>query len=306
MAFRIGVDLGGTNIAAGLVAEDYKIIKKLSVATPFKSFEGICMAISALCMELSRGVDVQSVGIGAPGIAVHESGVIERWSTMDFEGVPLASRVKELINMPVYMENDANAAALGEYTAGAGKNAESFLMVTIGTGIGCGGVFNGSLYRGRNHAAFELGHTVIDLNGPLCSCGRRGCFEALASASALVRQAKEAAEKHPESMLNTCEISGKTVFECLRLGDETAKKVVSKYIEYLASGITSVINLVVPQTLCIGGGLSGAGDDLFIPLKERVSSEEYARGCKFRTVILPALLGNDAGIIGAAAIPLYL
>ncbi|MBQ7625344.1 MAG: ROK family protein [Clostridia bacterium] len=303
---RIGVDLGGTNIAAGLVNDKNEIIKKTSVPTSDKSFEGVCRAIASLCESLSSGASVSEIGVGSPGIANASTGVVERWSNLNFVNAPLAERVSALCGLPVYIENDANAAALGEYVAGAGRGTEDFVLVTIGTGIGCGAVLGGKLYRGKNHSAFELGHTVIDLNGPVCTCGRRGCFETLASATALVRQAKEAAKACPESLLNQSEINGKTVFEALRLGDGAAKAVFDRYVKYLAAGVTDLINLLQPQVLCIGGGVSGAGEALLAPLRELVSREEYAKDCAVRTKIMPALLGNDAGIIGAAAIPLYL
>ncbi len=306
MRYRLGVDLGGTNIAAGLVTENNEIIKKLSVPTSDKSVEGVCRAISDLCLKLSEGADISYIGIGSPGIANPHTGVVERWSNFGFENVPLAANVSSMTGLPVYLENDANAAALGEYVAGAGKGADDFILITIGTGIGCGGVSRSKLFRGMNNSAFEIGHTVIDVNGPVCTCGRRGCFETLASATALVMQARDAAKAHPESLLNSCVISGKTFFECLSKGDEAAKQVFSQYILYLSAGVTNVINALQPNILCIGGGLSGAGEALLAPLREEVSREEYAKTCRMRTHIIKASLGNDAGIIGAAAIKDFL
>ncbi|MBQ3817540.1 MAG: ROK family protein, partial [Clostridia bacterium] len=204
------------------------------------------------------------------------------------------------------IENDANAAAYGEYIAGAGKGTENFVAVTLGTGVGGGVIINGKIYSGSNYAGAELGHTVINMDGEACTCGRKGCWEAYASATALIRQTKQEMIKYPQSVMwDMCEgdinkVSGRTAFDAMRKGDLAGKKVVDDYIKYVAVGISNNINIFQPEVICIGGGVSKEGDTLVIPIREYVSGENYARNVEKKTEIKTAALGNDAGIIGAA------
>lgn len=308
MIYRIGVDLGGTNIAAGVINEQNEIVSKLSVPTNTDpTFEGICRNINGLCLRLLREYpDAVTVGIGSPGIANCETGIVERWSNLKLENAPLVERVREKVGLPVYLENDANAAALGEYAVGAGRGTDNFMLITLGTGIGCGTVLGGKIYQGKNHAAFEAGHMVIDRHGLPCTCGRRGCFEMYASASALCREAEKAAKAHPESLLAGGKIDGRAVFAAAAQKDSTAQAVIAEYIEDLACGVTNMINLLQPEVLCIGGGISGAGDALLDPLRELAAKDVHAKDAAFKTQIKLAVLGNDAGIIGAALLPLYI
>ncbi|CDE29848.1 glucokinase ROK family [Ruminococcus sp. CAG:403] len=209
--------------------------------------------------------------------------------------------LEEALGRPAFIENDANAAAYGEYVAGAAKGAKHAVCITLGTGVGGGIIIDGKIYCGSNFGGAEIGHTVIDVNGPMCSCGRKGCFEVFSSATGLIRMTKEALAAHPESAMKDEErITGRTAFNYMRAGDETAKQVVDDYIRYLAAGITNTINIFQPDVLCIGGGVCNEGDPLLLPMKEIVKKEVYTRNSPKNTEIVIAKLGNDAGIIGAA------
>jgi glucokinase len=214
--------------------------------------------------------------------------------------------IKDSINKPVFIENDANAAAYGEYVAGAAKGAKNAVCITLGTGVGGGIVIDGKIYAGSNFAGAEIGHTVIEVDGPQCSCGRKGCFEVFSSATGLIRMTKEAMEKNPDSMMHSItadrkgKVTARTSFDAMRAGDKTAKEVVDKYIKYLAAGITNTINIFQPDILCIGGGVCNEGDPLLLPVKALVKDEVYTKNSPKNTDIVIAKLGNDAGIIGAA------
>jgi len=296
----IGIDLGGTNIAAGLVHKNGTLLKKLSIPTPIGS-ESIISAIESLCLELMDD-GVSSVGIGVPG-TVWPKGCVSYACNIGMKDIPLAEILSRKLNLPAYVENDANCAALGEYYAGCGKGSSSLLCVTIGTGVGGGFVDNGRLYRGFNGCGVEIGHMVIDPNGEKCACGRRGCFETFASVSALIRNCEKYADNHPHSALAELSsegIDGKTVFRAMDMGDEGAKEVFENYIRYLACGLTNLVNIFQPEILCIGGGISAQGERLLRPVRDIINNEDYARDVPLRTVITAAKLAGDAGIIGAA------
>ena len=205
-----------------------------------------------------------------------------------------------------YIENDANAAAYGEYIAGAGRGTNNFIAITLGTGVGGGVIIGGKLYSGSNYAGAELGHTVIEMSGEMCSCGRQGCWEAYASATALIRQTKQAMIKYPNTVMwELCEndinkVNGKTSFDAMRKGDSAGTMVVNKYIEYVAVGVANNINIFQPEVLCIGGGISKEGENIVGPVRELLKGDNYARNLNKNAEIKTAQLGNDAGIIGAA------
>lgn len=302
----IGIDLGGINLAAGLVNDSGEIISRRSVPTP-KTPEAVAQAIAEHVWGLLADSDgsVKYIGIGSPGVIDPVNGVVEYWSNLDFHDVPIAEMVAKLTGIPVFVENDASCAALGEYKAGAGKGSRSMLVVTLGTGVGGGAVLDGKLYGGVNNAALEIGHFVIEHNGRLCTCGRRGCFEAYCSATALMKEARKAMDSAPDSVLweyaGTKEaINGKLIFDAYAVKDPAAVKVVDEFISYLGDGITSLVNIFQPDVVCVGGGIAGAGETLLAPVREILDREDYARHCKKRTKLIKAMLGNDAGIIGAA------
>ena len=311
MKYYVGIDLGGTNIVAGVVDEEYNIIAKASTKTncprPEKEIadDMAKMALEAVKNAKLTIDDIEWIGVGTPGIANSETGIIEYSNNLGFKNTPMVKYIQETINKPVYIENDANAAAYGEYVAGAAKGAKNAVCITLGTGVGGGIIIDGKIYSGSNFAGAEIGHTVVQVDGAQCSCGRKGCFEAYSSATGLIRMSKEAMEEHPDSLMNKeaeekGKVTARTSFDCMRAGDKYAKAVVDKYIKYLAAGITNTINIFQPDILCIGGGVCNEGDPLLLPMKELVKQEEYTRNSAKNTEIVIAKLGNDAGIIGAA------
>ena len=309
----IGIDLGGTNIAVGIVEEDGRLLAKTSVPTEAgrPSDEVIAdMAQTAHRLLRETGVsmeEIDSVGVGSPGSVDRVSGMVLSACNLNFQRVDLAGGMRKYFSKPIYVENDANCAAWAEAMAGAAAGVRHSVMVTLGTGIGGGIVIDGRLYGGFNNFGGEFGHTVIRAGGALCPCGRRGCFEAYASATALVRDTRRAAEADRRSLLWSCaeqegKFSGRTAFWAARLGDPTAREVVERYLEALTEGVVNIITIFQPQVLVIGGGISHEGAALFEPLTERVMRIAYDAQTppERRTEIKAALLGNDAGIVGAA------
>ena len=235
-----------------------------------------------------------------------KNGAIVYSCNLNWRNAALAEEMESVLGVPVCVTNDANAAALGEQFIGAGKGFRNVVFVTLGTGVGGGIVIDGKLFEGFRSAGAEIGHTVIRMNGERCGCGRKGCFEAYASATALIRQTRRAMEKHPESeMWKLCggdpeKVDGRTSFDGMRAGDRTAKTVVKNYIGYLSEGVTNLCNEFRPEAVLLGGGISAEGDTLVKPLSELVDRKVYG-GTDYAPVkILKASLGNDAGMFGAA------
>lgn len=316
MKHYVGIDLGGTNIAAGVVDEMHNIIAQCSVKT--KSERGAEAIIDDMAVVAREAVqkanltmdDIEWIGIGAPGTANKSTGTIEYSNNLDWYDVPLCAMLKARLDKDVYIENDANAAAYGEYVAGSAKDANISVMVTLGTGVGGGIVIENSIYTGFNFAGAELGHSVIIYDGRPCTCGRNGCLEAYASATGLITTTKECMEADKGSVMwQMCEndlskISGRTAFDAMRKGDVAGKKAVDTYIAHLACGITNIVNTFQPDILCVGGGISHEGDYLMKPLKNIIETEVYSRNSHRNTQIVAASLGNAAGIIGAALLGL--
>ncbi|MBE6862144.1 MAG: ROK family glucokinase [Ruminococcus sp.] len=311
MKYYVGIDLGGTNIVAGVVDENYNIVAKASTKTncprPEKEIadDMARMALQAVKNANLTIDQIEWIGVGSPGIANSETGILEYSNNLGFKNTPLVKYIQEKIDKPVFIENDANAAAYGEYVAGAAKGAKNAVCITLGTGVGGGIIIDGKIYSGSNFAGAEIGHSVISVDGPQCSCGRKGCFEVFSSATGLIRMSKEAMAEHPESVMNKLaeekgKVTARTSFDAMRAGDAVAKAVVDDYIKYLAAGITNTINIFQPDVLCIGGGVCNEGDTLLLPVKALVKEEVYTRNSEKNTEIVIAKLGNDAGIIGAA------
>ena len=312
----IGIDLGGTNIAVGLVREDGTIVEKVSVPTgASRHGDEIVGDMAKCCFDVCRkaGINIKDVdfcGIASPGICDNRKGVVECSNNIpSLNAYPVVAKLRELTGIEnMAIENDANAAAKGEAEVGAAKGYNTSVMVTLGTGVGGGVIIDHKVYTGFNFAGAELGHIVIEKDGVPCTCGRRGCFEAYGSVTGLVRMTREMMEKHPESkMWEICgqdinRVNGRTSFDAMRAGDEWGKKVVDEYISYLACGITNIINIFEPEVLSIGGGVSNERDTLLIPLVELISREVYTSlsDCVPATKVCIAELRNDAGIIGAA------
>lgn len=310
--YRLGIDLGGTNIVAGVVDENYKIVGIAKTKTKLpRTADEIADDMAKVAVEAAAAAgitidDIESLGVGTPGVAVPKTGTVVYSCNLGFNNVELGKMMSERLGKNVYVENDANAAAYGEYIAGAGRGTDNFIAITLGTGVGGGIIINGKIYAGSNFAGGELGHTVIIDGGEVCGCGRNGCWEAYASATALIRQTKQAMIRYPESeMWELCggdinNVAGITAFNAMRNGDTAGKMVVDKYIHYVAVGIANMINIFQPDVICIGGGVSKEGETLTLPIRKYVDGENYARNMKNTTVIKTADLGNDAGIIGAA------
>lgn len=311
MKYYVGIDLGGTNIVAGVVDEKYNIVAKASTKTncprPEKEIadDMAKMAIQAVENAGLTMEQIEWIGVGTPGIANSETGIIEYSNNLGFKNTPMVEYIRQTIDKPVFIENDANAAAYGEYVAGAAKGAKNAVCITLGTGVGGGIIIDGKIYSGSNFAGAEIGHTVIEVDGAQCSCGRKGCFEAYSSATGLISMTKEAIAENPDGIMakmaeKNGKVTARTSFDSMREGDEAAKVVVDKYIKYLAAGITNTINIFQPDILCIGGGVCNEGDALLLPVKAIVKEEVYTRNSEKNTEIVIAKLGNDAGIIGAA------
>ena len=309
--YRIGIDLGGTNIAAGLVDETPRIVDKLSVPTkaprPMADIADDMAALVRALLErngLGRE-DLAAVGAGVPGTANRENGHLEDANNLGFDDEPFVSVLEERLDLPVRFGNDANAAAWGEYRAG-GYPEDSFIMMTIGTGVGGGVILNGKLWDGVNGAAAEFGHMVVRQDGAPCTCGRRGCFEAYASATALIRRARERMRADGDTLLwKLCggepdRVEARTVFDGAAAEDGASIELLDAYTTDLAEGAANVINLFQPAVLCIGGGVSRAGEALLRPLREKTAERVYSQNARRNTQIVLARLDNDAGIIGAA------
>ena len=312
----IGIDLGGTNIAVGVVDNDCKIIGRAVTKTraerPASEIVADMAATARQAVE-NAGLtmdDVEAVGVAAPGSVNPETGVIEYANNIGFLNTPVGSELTRLLGKPVTLGNDANLAAYGELIAGAGKEANSMIAVTLGTGVGGGIIIDRKVYTGFNFAGAELGHFVIVENGEKCTCGLNGCLEAYASASALIRQTKEAMRQNPDSKMwelcggNLDEADGRTAFDAMRAGDAAGARVVDTYIGHIATGVISIINIFQPEIVCIGGGICNEGETLMAPLREKVFGSVYNRSAdpNRQTKLVCASLGNDAGIIGAARI----
>lgn len=313
MKYYIGVDVGGTNVAVGVVNENNEIVIKTSFptnapTTAEKLVNEIADTSRELCNKASVSFDdVAWIGIAAPGNLNPVEGTVARMHNLGIEFAHLTKLVEEKLPIKCYIENDANAAAYGEYIAGGAKGANSVICVTIGTGVGGGIIINGKIYSGFNFCGAEMGHIVMVYDGIECNCGRKGCMEKYCSATALIEQTKNAMLKNPDSLMwqesaNIEDVSGRTAFNAMKKGDVTATNVVNQFISYLACGCTTFINIFQPDVLLIGGGISKEGEILLKPLREIINKEMFNHDApdEKKTKILPAVLGNDAGIIGAA------
>ncbi|MGI5953487.1 ROK family protein [Dysosmobacter sp.] len=306
--YYIGIDVGGTNLKAGLVREDGQILAVERTPLAFENPEQFARTLAQLGQSVLQqaGVpvsDVVSAGIGIPGAVA--GGDILYTCNIPLRDVPLSRLFRQHLDVPVLLENDANCAAVGEWLCGAGRGTQQFIVVTLGTGVGGGLILNGKLYSGSGMVG-EVGHMVIQHGGAPCNCGRRGCWEAYASATGLIRMTREAMEAHPESLLHTVAaqsgcVEGRTAFDAAVQGDETALGLCRDYVSYLAAGVTNLINILQPEAVAIGGGVAAAPDGLLLtPLREIVERECYPRHTGQVPRIVRAELGNDAGIIGAA------
>ncbi|MCL2719046.1 MAG: ROK family protein [Lachnospiraceae bacterium] len=306
----IGVDVGGTNLVAGVVNKKGEILAKAKCPTVIdkgadKVIDDIKTIIAQACKN--AGLDekeIISIGIGIPGPIDNSTGEVIFAANLPFNRTPLTAIIKEKWDVGVHLLNDADAAAFGEAYAGSAKGCMHMVLITLGTGLGGGIVIDGKISTGFNNIGGEIGHVIVEHNGRACNCGRKGCWEKYASASGLIALTKEQMERDTESAMwriapELDKVDGRTAFLAAREGDASGKAVVALYLEYLASGLSNVINIFQPEVVCIGGGVCNEGDALLLPIKEMVAKTTFRHPTR-NTEIRIASLGNDAGIIGAA------
>jgi len=309
----IGVDVGGTTIKAGLVDDNCNIIVKGSIPTQSEeSYEVLSRDIAEFAKELAikGGVtlkDVQAIGIGFPGTVDDENGMVIYANNLNLLNAPVGKAVSELTGLPVYLGNDADCAALGEFFALKDEKMQNFIAITLGTGVGGGIIINRHIYTGSNGTAGEIGHIMLKMDGEPCTCGRDGCWEAYASATALIRDTERAGSDNPDSLLaklikeNGGKANGKTAFTAAKQGCEAGQRVVDNYIRYVSEGIVDVVNIFQPQVVVIGGGVSKEGEGLINPIRDYVNKYTYGSVSNIvKAEIKLAQLGNDAGTVGAA------
>ena len=314
MAYCIGIDLGGTNIVAGIVdKEAQKIICTAKCKTNAKgrTWQEIADDMIQCCyntVEQSKinWNQIESVGIGSPGMVDTKRRMIVFAGNLPFDHCPLADYIQERLSCPVFIANDADAAAYGEYVAGAGKGSASMVAITLGTGVGSGIIIDGKIHNGYGFAGGEIGHTLFQAGGRQCTCGKRGCQETYASATGLKLTTKEHMQANRDSLMwelcngDLANISGKTAFQAMKAGDQEGEAVVREYVQALSEGVCSIVNLLQPEIVCIGGGVSKEGALLTEPINEFLDTYAFARFADRKTKVVTAELGNDAGIIGAA------
>lgn len=310
--YYLGIDLGGTNIAIGLVDEQGCIVHQGNTPTGRERSATVIleeMARLALAVAKEAGIklnQINSVGVGSPGAPDVQNGVILYNNNLGFRNVPVRTELQKFIPLPIYVDNDANCAALAEGLLGAAGGVRHSVTVTLGTGIGGGVIIDHNIYSGFNNAGAELGHMVIAAGGKSCTCGRKGCWEAYASARGLIEAAQAAAAEVPASLLFTLvdgdlrKITAQTPFDAAQAGDQVAAAVVDEYLDYLAIGIGNIINIFQPEVIVLGGGVSKQGMALLEPLEERVKREQYGLEGVPAAKLKLAILGNEAGIVGAA------
>ena len=311
MKYSVAIDLGGTNIASGIVSEEGELVYKASVPVENSS------DINSLLCQVSEAVkqtakdseipkeDIVFVGIGIPGICKSEKGPVIFAPNIFWKDVDVVSVIENSVGLPVILGNDADCAAIGEYRLGMGKGFRSMLMLTLGTGVGGSIIYDGKIGTGFGSFGGEFGHIPLVSGGVQCNCGKRGCFEVYCSAVALKRQTREAAMLNKDSVIwDMCEgdldnIGGRTPFDAAEKGDSTGIQIVDQYITYLADGISGLINVFRPEIVVLGGGVSNQGDSLIDPLNEKVSKMCYSSPDIEPPKVYKATLGNKAGIIGA-------
>ena len=305
--YYIGIDVGGTNLKAGLVNEEGRIVEVERIPLDYKDPEQFAKVVADLAWAVSKKggaalEDVAWVGMGMPGSV--DGGFVRYLTNIPMENVPLEDLFRKHFDRPLYLGNDADCAAVGEYFSGAGKGTRDFAVVTLGTGVGCGLILGGHLQGGA--ASSEAGHLVIVHGGEQCNCGRKGCWERYASATALISFTKKAMDAHPESALHAVAakngaVDGRTSFEAAQMGDAAAIEVCSTYVDYLSCGLNSLINILRPEMVALGGGVAAAPEELLLkPVQKKVETESFSSHGGRVTKVVRAELGNDAGIIGAA------
>lgn len=309
--YIVGIDLGGMSAKGALFSLDSSIICEDKVETSAENgFEKTVQSLAELTKQLAQKArikydEIKAIGVGSPGVVDSANGIVLRWTNFGWDNVPLAGYLGELTGKKVTVANDANVAALGEAYFGATAQYQSSILLTIGTGIGGGMVFDGKLIEGYKSAGAELGHITIREGGIPCACGRKGCYEKYASASALIQQTRHAMVENLHSeMWNIVEgkierVDGRTAFIASKRGDESAQKVIDQFIGYLSEGIADFVNILRPEAIVLGGGIANEGESLFKPLRQAVDKRTYIAMDIVPLKIVGAKLGYRAGIYGA-------
>lgn len=307
---RIGVDLGGTNIKVGGVDKEGNIIAKNSRPTkvergPDPIVRDIIGQIEEILDKINTPLgELKSIGIGVPGLIEKETGNIIFANNLFWQNVKLGEIIKSYFNKPTYIVNDGDAAALGEKIAGSTKGIKNSVLITLGTGVGGGFIINDNIYSGGHGWGSEIGHMIVGENFYNCNCGQNGCWETFVSATGLIKYVKMRISQGYSSLIlkiaggNLEEIDGKTIFNGAKKGDNLALETMDRFIKYLSIGIVNIYNILDPDCIAIGGGLSKAGDLILDPLKKEVSKRVFYKGVNYGDIVL-AELGNDGGIIGA-------
>lgn len=305
----IGLDVGGTKINAFRVARDGTIVERSSAPTPADDESATLAAMVDLATSL-KSPEVLAVGVGAAGMVDSTEGVLRFAPNLAWRDLPIAARMREALDLPCQVDNDASMAAYGEFRLGAGRGYRHMLLVTVGTGIGGGIVADGRLFRGANGFAAEIGHTIVEPDGPLCGCGNRGCWEQVAAGRAIDRMGREEAREHEHSILwrlaggDPNKVTGRLVTEAARQGDDAARGILAEAGTRLGQGIAGLVNVLDPQIVVVGGGAIVAGDLLLDPARGAFHEAVEAPEHRPRVPIVPAQLGNDAGAVGAAVLAL--
>lgn len=310
--YHLGLDLGGTNMVAGVVDDRHNIVSRCSIPTGAgRPIEEITSDMAAVSLDALRQAglsldDVPSWGIGMPSYVNPSTNLLVHANNFGWKSVPIYDYLRRYIGIPIYIQNDANCATLGEVLAGAARDYSDVVMLTLGTGVGGGIVLNNRIYAGADNMGAELGHTKLVFNGVECTCGQKGCLESYCSSTALIRRAREECARNPRSLiLELCggdpgRITGQAVFDACKEGDATAVSLIDDYTSRLAAGISTFITIFRPQVIILGGGMSEAGDCLFGPLREKLHTSTFAAAEIGLPQVVKAALGNDAGVIGAA------
>jgi glucokinase len=306
----VGIDLGGTNIKGGLVRRDGTVVAKTSIPTEVSGgadhvIGRIASVVETVIREADVGrFDVAAICVGSPGPLDHRTGMILEAANLGWFGVPLAERLHEAVGLRIFVENDANVAAFGEAWAGAAKNFECVVLLTLGTGIGGGVVINGEVWRGVNGVAGELGHVTIDYNGRPCNCGNRGCIEAYASATAVAARMREAVTAGGESALRdrilaSEEVDAKAVHDAAVAGDRLSAQIIEETGRFLGIAVAGFVNVFNPNYVVLHGGMVEAGDMLLEPLRAEMAVRCF-ESARAGLQVVPSALKGDAGIVGAA------
>ncbi len=309
--YIVAIDLGGMSAKGALFSLEGELLREEKVKTnKTDGFEKTLNHLNELARRMAEqgGVaweEIAAIGVGAPGIVDRNDGIILRWSNFDWNNVPFAEYLSALTGKKVVVSNDANVAALGEAAFGATANYQSSILLTLGTGVGGGMIFDGKIIEGYRSAGAELGHITIRRDGLPCACGRKGCYEKYASATALISQTRHAMVEDLGSKMwelvegNISKVDGRTAFQAARLGDETATKVIEQFVGYLSEGIADFANILRPEAIVLGGGIANEGEALFAPLRKAVDERMYVAMDIVPMKIVGAELGNRAGVYGA-------